>query len=614
MFTQTHYHNRLIVSFTVCKMKPTYPILLSLLLVSTTLYGQDENLKSKTKKAWRGMINDLTAAQNDTLVNIKSQDVFLPFEGKIIRNIAIDHVGFEISLYDSTKKAKKAIVNIGNALHADTKPKTIRENLFIKKGEKLNAYKLADNERYLRNLAFIVDARIQIVPIENSDSVDLVVVARDAFSLGFSGYPSNVDEGEFRIYDTNLLGQGQFVQYGGEWDGGLDPGYGSEFLYSKTSAFGSLINASLYYSQVNSGRSLGDEYEYAYGVRLDRPLRSAHMRLAGGYEWSNNWSENVETKADTSFRDYNYFLSDFWIGYNIGIKKERTDRSRYFVALRWYNQTFQDFPTQTVEMDNPDYNNNYVALSEFTFYNKDFYRTRYIYGFGITEDVQYGSEVSVLLGSVKRLNLERPYAGIEADRIWANDKGDLIGLTLNLSSYIGEDQLQDATFVSSVRLFTRLYSMPHVKIREFVNFSYTQEFNGTDATIPLELTGRYGLNGFNADSLVGTKRYAIQSQTVFFTNWMLLGFRFAGVAYVEIASIADHHQNLLTTAPYYGIGLGIRTRNENLSFGTMEAKVQFYPRTPEGVESFRFTFSTNLRFRSTGILVNPPTIVNYNER
>ena len=95
---------------------------------------------------------------------------------------------------------------------------------------------------------------------------------------------------------------------------------------------------------------------------------------------------------------------------------------------------------------------------------------------------------------------------------------------------------------------------------------------------------------------------------------MLLGFRFAGVAYLEIASLAGDKQGLLNTAPYYSIGAGIRTRNENLSFGTMEAKFQYFPRTPDGVDSFRFTFSTNLRFRSTGILVSPPSIVNYNAK
>ena len=148
-------------------------------------------------------------------------------------------------------------------------------------------------------------------------------------------------------------------------------------------------------------------------------------------------------------------------------------------------------------------------------------------------------------------------------------------------------------------------------MREFVNVSYTQEFNSTDNN-QLRIKGKYGINDLNSE-ITGTKRYSIQSQTVLFTDWTLLGFRFAGVGYLEMATLADDHENLFETEPYYGIGLGIRTRNENLSFGTIEAKIQFYPRTPEDVDSFRFTFSTNLRIRNTGILVNPPTLINYNE-
>ncbi len=574
-------------------------------------YGQEEK-QSKTKKAWRGLINDLTAVQNDTLVNVKSENVFLPFQGMIIRHVAMEQVGFEISLYDSAKKTRKAIVNIGNALHTDSRPKTIQENLFIQPGSRLNAFKLADNERYLRNLPFIVDARIQVLPIAGTDSVDLVIVTRDAFSLGFSGYPSDIDKGKIRIYDNNLMGMGQRLQYGGEWDGSQDPVYRNELLYRKTSAFGSLINVALFYTQINSGRSLGTESEYAYGVNLNRQLLSPYMRLAGAYDWSTNWSKNIDSKVDTVYRNYSYYLNDFWIGYNIGVKKELENRSRHFIAIRWFNQEFNKFPTQTSEIDNEIYNNRDGLLGKFTFYNKDFYRTRYIFGFGITEDVQYGSEVSFLLGSVRKLGIRRPYYGFEADKVFANAKGDLVGLTLNLSTYSHDGALEDAAFVTNFRFFTRLYSVgSRLKIREFVNVSYSQVFNNVDSAA-LRIYGRYGINDLNS-KLTGTKRYNLQSQTVFFTNWNLLGFRFAGVAYLEMASLANDRENLLQTQPFFGIGLGIRSRNENLSFGTMEAKFQFYPRTPNDVDSFRFTFSTNLRTRNTGILVSPPTLINYNE-
>ena len=591
-------------------MKSRTSLLFIFIVQASVLFGQEQN-QSKIKKEWRGLVNDLTAVQSDTLVNVKSEDIFLPYQGKIIRRIELDQVGFEISLYDSAKKTRKAIVDIADALHTDSKSRTIRENLFIQPGNRVIAHKFADNERYLRNLPFIVDARIRVVPIEGSDSVDLVVVTRDAFSLGISGYPSDIDKGKIRLYDANLLGMGQRAEYTGEWDGELDPSYGNEFRYSKTSAFGSLIDASLFYTQLNSGRSLGFEKEYAYGILLNRRLLSPYMRFAGAYEWSSNWSRNLENKVDTAFRKYSYYLNDFWVGYNIGVNKEHTNRRRHFIAIRWFDQRFDQFPAQPEEANNIHYNNRYGVLGQFTFYNKDFYRTRYIFGFGITEDVQYGSEVSLLFGTIRALGLERPYYGITTEKIFANSKGDLVGLQLNFSTYSYQGELEDAAFIANLRLFTRLYSLKRVKIREFVNVSYTQKFNSVFPD-SLQITGRFGINDLNT-ALRGTKRYGIQSQTVFFTNWSLLGFRFAGVAYLEMAALANDQQNLLLTKPYYGIGLGIRTRNENLSFGTLEAKVQFYPRTPEGVDQFRFTFSTNLRVRNTGVLVNPPTLINYNE-
>ena len=74
------------------------------------------------------------------------------------------------------------------------------------------------------------------------------------------------------------------MQYGGEWNGNYNPKYGNEFLYSKTSAFGSLINTSLYYTQVNSRRSLGTEYEYAYKGVTQKCLKDGGLFKISGYK------------------------------------------------------------------------------------------------------------------------------------------------------------------------------------------------------------------------------------------------------------------------------------------------------------------------------------------
>src|SRR5690606_39828076 len=56
-------------------------------------------------------------------------------------------------------------------------------NLFIRENTKLNPYKIADNERFLRTIEYIQDARIIVIPIPETDSVDLVVITKDLFSL-----------------------------------------------------------------------------------------------------------------------------------------------------------------------------------------------------------------------------------------------------------------------------------------------------------------------------------------------------------------------------------------------------------------------------------------------
>src|SRR5689334_17993161 len=82
-----------------------------------------------------------------TVTNVRSEDAFMPYSGKIVRYININHIGFERTMYDTTiRSIKNAVTRIGNALHSTTKPWVIRNNLFIREGKPLNPYKVADNE------------------------------------------------------------------------------------------------------------------------------------------------------------------------------------------------------------------------------------------------------------------------------------------------------------------------------------------------------------------------------------------------------------------------------------------------------------------------------------
>ena len=134
----------------------------------------------------------------ENILNIRSEEAFMPFEGKIIRQILINHIDFERSITDSTTNIRSRLVRLGNKLHNTTKEWVIRDHVFFKEKKALNPYMLADNERYIRDLDFIVDARIIVVPLSSTaDSVDVLVVTRDVFSIGGSFNPRGVDETKF---------------------------------------------------------------------------------------------------------------------------------------------------------------------------------------------------------------------------------------------------------------------------------------------------------------------------------------------------------------------------------------------------------------------------------
>lgn len=567
-------------------------------------------MNSKASKRVKGWV---THNPGDTAMDKKSESVYKKYQGKIIRKITIHHIGFERNINDTTKgKVVNTAARVANALHSNTKEKVIRNNLFIREGKPLDPYKLADNERFLRDLAFIVDARIIVKPIRgNRDMVDVEVFTRDVFSLGGSFSVSSTSSVAFRVYDANVSGYGQRVEFRGLVDTERDPQFGMQLLYSKNSIKGSFINATISYTQLNTGASYGLENESAFYLKFERPLVSPYTRLAGGVELSKNWSVNVFNKVDTSFRKYSYDVKDFWIGYNIGIKNKSSNRNRQFVAVRTFRQSFSEYPTQNSEVLSPLYNNVTSVLGEFTFYKQNFYRTKYVYGFGRTEDVPYGRRVTFLAGQVRQLDYVRPYFGVEFEKSVFAKGGDFQEYTIRAGGYKNEDQMQDVTILGSASLFSKLIFWRNLKIRQGLGISYTTILNHK-VILPLRIDNEFGLNRFKADSVVGTQRLGLGAETLFFIRPTLLGFHFAPIVFAEMAMMAPKNETLIKQKPYYALGTGVRTRNENLIFGTIELRLYYFPRVTEDLSHFKVTLSSNLRVKYSSGFVSAPGFIRYN--
>ncbi|HYC83868.1 MAG TPA: hypothetical protein VEB86_01545, partial [Chryseosolibacter sp.] len=221
-----------------------------MLLVSPGLFAQDptdtvqsaDTLKKapifesiRNGKVSKQLVRTITRKQSSNpTATIRSEDFFIPYEGKIIRKVIIRQIGFDKSVTDTTKRIRTTITKLGNKAHSDSRDWLIRDNLFIRENKPLNAYKMADNERYLRDLDFILDAKLFILELPHTeDSVDVIVMTRDVFSLGGSFNPRSPTKTIFKLYDTNLFGYGQRVQFTGLIDEQREPVFGYEWLYRK---------------------------------------------------------------------------------------------------------------------------------------------------------------------------------------------------------------------------------------------------------------------------------------------------------------------------------------------------------------------------------------------
>lgn len=564
--------------------------------------------KSITKKAFKEGVKLISTSPKDTITNEKSVDPYLEYAGKSIRHIHIERIGFEKSIYDSAKKVKKTVTKLANTLHVDTRQKIIRKHLFIDSNKPLNPHELADNERFLRDKDFILDSRIVVTPIEGTDSVDLTVITRDVFSLGATAGGSPTAP-KFGVYDANVDGRGQRVQVNMLLDADRSPMLGYGLLYRKSSIFGSLTNLELQYTQLNNGFSFGDEHEYATLVRLDRELVSPYSRLAGGGEMSRNWSANVNEKPDSTFLKYSYFLFNAWLGYNIGIKKDIANRNRKFLAVRYLDGYYTQQPEQELYRDIRKYNNIFGYLTEFTFYRQNFYKTRYVFGFGRTEDIPYGFTFGITGGYVKQLRLDRPYGALKFNYGKANRKGNFVRLSADVGGYLNNEELEDIILEGGIAYFTRLFQFNRYKLRNLVSANYTQLIN--HSVIDWLKINKQEIPGFKSDSINANKRLALHGESALYTPKSLFGFRFAPFTAIDMVAV-----NCIECATnndlYWGFSAGLRTRNENLIFGTMEAKFTYVPKDQYGNSKFVFGFRQNVQIKNTGSFVKAPSLVSYN--
>jgi hypothetical protein len=487
--------------------------------------------------------------------------------GKRIRKIEIHRLNvFGTDINYPYLNNPKNYEKILNKTHFNTTENIVRKNLLFKEGDAISALKLSDNERLLRELPFIGDARIQVVPISDQEA-DIIVFTKDIYSLGGAYVYRGLSRGSVSVFDKNILGWGHEFGFDAAFDNRApnSPGFGGHYYANNIRK--TFIDLNMFYFN-----GLGNE---TYGFSLSRKLVSSTTKYAGGISFRHMYS-TFDLSPIPLPVPYKYNYQDYWISRSFLFNKESV--SRLIIGTRYINNNVYSHP--------PILENSFLNLQQDKLYLgsaalsfQKYTKTNLLYSYGRTEDVPYGLLLKLTAGREFNEFKDRTYIGSEAS--FGNKYGDLgyFYFYSGLSTYINKSKTEQSLLALRLNYFSNLYTMGNFRLRNFVYLSYTRGF-GRYTNEYLRFSTENGFSGFRNDSLNGNQRLSLSLESVVFSPLNVYGFRFAFFGFADFSVLSYSNTVLGHASALSSIGFGIRIRNDNLIFNTLQIRFAFFPNPP----------------------------------
>lgn len=554
------------------------------------------------------------AVPEDTV--IKNDETFTPYKGLIINKIIVQELSFGRSVNDTNWVKRNFATRIADQLHKQTRERIIRNNLFFSVGDKVYPYLLADNERFLREQLYLQDARIEMDPSDDGKTVDVIVITKDVFSLGVGIDIKSNESGEIVVNDENFGGVGDKMSAKLFYDQIRDQklGYGAEYI--RRNINGSFANLALGFQTYKPAYNSGRNEETILYTSFSKPLVSPYFPWtytlsAEQHKTTNQYID--DSSYNRNFR-YEYFALDAWAAYNLGARKiinknDPNTRIRKFIAARIFQTKFNQVPRRYENIYNYQYADISGILGSFTLAKQNFYKARYVYGFGRNEDIPEGFNASLIAGYTDKEQRYRTYYGLDMERNYFSKRGNYFNYAIKFGTYLHKNDFEDVSWLVSLDYFTKLRRLSKLwNQRTFISASFTR-LNNIVLYEPLFISSVYGLPEFTNTGISAELRGTVKAEMVFFNKWSLYGFKFAPFVFGGASFLTPRRRDFAKTDGYTSIGAGIRSRNENLIFGTMELKAYYFPRTNIDMTNFKIDFTTDLRFKYSSQFVKRPEFV-----
>ena len=524
----------------------------------------------------------ITSGSDSSNKDLQSYEYYKSFKNKQIGSISIKSLEvFGPDFNDTSKTTNMWLEKMANKMHSKSNLNVIRKNLWINEGQAFDPDLIMDYERFLRSLPYLKDVRF-IVKSKINNTVDILILTKDVFSFGINGSLSSINVGEVGIYDKNILGIGHEIGFKLIGHSEKTPHLGMEAYYSINNLKGNFVNLTAGYANnfLREGLFISFERDFlrpqsyfAYGLTALRSFRSDKI--------------NLNDRVTTNYA-LDYLFLDGWYGrrLKLGINP---DDSRFQTTLagRVRYSSFYDRPP--VDINNNQYfANSTLFLGSISFSQRSYIRDYKVYSYGITEDIPKGYLHEMVFGYDKNEFGDRWYSHVflSTGNLFRN-KPFYLYTSAGLGSFWRHSGLEQGMADFKINFISPLFVVWNHQVRQFIKLNYTKGINRFEIE-DLYLRDAIGIRGFGSRIEKGKQRLTFNVENVFFQKRSILNFQTALFYFLDMGIVGPSGKSIFTQEYFAGIGAGIRIRNENLIFKTIQLRLAFYPNHPSDVSAAGF--------------------------
>ena len=514
----------------------------------------------------------------------ESQIAYYPYEGKTIAEIHVKQVDvLEGTVDDTSVTARTTLGKMANRLHTNTWERIIRNNLLVAPGETIFSYLVADNERLIRQLPYILDCRILVVNNpKDSSMVDLWIITEDKFSLGGELVVGGPDDVYGEVYEQNIGGTGHEVGFGIQYIAQNDPTNDYRARYIARNISGSFTDLAIAYRHYFRG-SEG-------GFALGRGFVNQFTKYAFGASASLINENTQQMQVDSSYRpaQYTYNVQDGWVGrqFIIGDKMER--KNLIFIArIRRFDVSDRPF----VSIDsNMNYHNYRLFIGGITFKRINYYKNNFINRFGVTEDIPHGYFVQYNFGYEDGEFKGRFYNSATIGVGYRLDRLGYVSFINDFGMYLRVDHVEQAVYRARGTFLTNIIRAGRHKIRTIFYGTYISGINRSRSEFVSIENKIQGLAGTGLQALQAT---ILHYEIIDFTPWNVYGFRAAWSILAEAGWLQAGRDPRSTSDFFTAFGVALRVRNESLAIKSIELSFKYYPTVTDQNKYYILDLSTS---------------------